>query len=227
MAAMATALVVVGGCSALRGGPEAGPVAVCGFAVKGKLAVRLPDDGFSSSFLWQHAPDRDEIELWGPLGQGRSRMVGDPEAVVVYTAKGEVYRERSPEAGMQRWLGFSIPLPALTHWLRGEAAPGYPVSTNITDPEGRLLVLEQLSWRLEYSRYDAAAGGEHLPGRIVATRDDIKVTLLPAEWSFSPQTADLTPCRPIIRIPPFRKSGLQPAQPEISVESSIWGVAKR
>jgi outer membrane lipoprotein LolB len=226
MIALCLALVTVWGCSALRGGPEPEFVEVGGFAVKGKLAVRLPNDGFSSSFLWQHAPGHDEIDLWGPLGQGRSRMVGDGRGVTVYTAKGEVYRARSPEAGMQRWLGFSLPFSALTHWVRGEAAPGYPTAAHVTAADGELLVLEQLSWRLEYSRYGDAAG-RRLPGKIVATRNDVKVTLLPAEWSFAAQSADLTPRIPIIRIPPFRKSGLQPAQPEISVESSIWGVAKR
>ena len=223
---LAIALVTVSGCTALRGGPELESVGIGGFVVKGKLAVRLPDDGFSSSFLWQHEPGHDEIELWGPLGQGRSRMVGDARGVTVYTAKGEVYRERSAEAGMRRWLGFSLPLSALTHWVRGEAAPGYPAATRVTAADGELLLLEQLSWRLEYSRY-GTADGRRLPGKIVATREDVKVTLLPAEWSFAAQSADLTPRRPIIRIPPFRKSGLQPAQPEISVESSIWGVAKR
>jgi outer membrane lipoprotein LolB len=226
MIGLGLALVTMSGCSLLGGGPKPESVEVGGFAVKGKLAVRLPEDGFSSSFLWQHAPGHDEIELWGPLGQGRSRMVSDPRGVTVYTAKGEVYRERSAEAGMQRWLGFSLPLSALTHWVRGEAAPDHRAASLVSDADGALLVLEQLSWRLEYSRY-SVADGRLLPGKIVATRDDIKVTLLPAEWSFAPQSADLTPRRPIIRIPPFRKSGWQPAQPEISVESSIWGVAKR
>jgi outer membrane lipoprotein LolB len=219
------ACVTVSACSVLRG-PQPGVVEVGGFSVKGKLAVRLPDDGFTSSFLWQHAPGHDEIELWGPLGQGRSRMVDDAHGVTVYTAKGEVYRARSAEAGMQRWLGFSLPLSALTHWVRGEPAPEYPTTSQTISAGGELLVLEQLSWRLEYSSYETTFG-RLLPGKIVATRDDVRVTLLPAEWSFAAQAADLTPSGPILRIPAFRKSGLWPAQPETSVKSSIWGVAKR
>jgi outer membrane lipoprotein LolB len=154
-------------------------------------------------------------------------MVGDAHGVTVYTAKGEVYRARSPEAGMQRWLGFSLPLSALTHWVRGKPAPGFPATTQVSAADGELLVLEQLSWHLEYSRYGTTSDGRLLPGKIVATRNDIKVTLLPAEWTFAPQAADLTPSEPIIRIPPSEKPGLKPAQPETSVKSSTWGVAKR
>ena len=158
---------------------------VGGFVVKGRLAVHQGDDGFASTFLWQHAPGRDEVDLWGPLGQGHSRLVGDAQEVTVYTAKGEVYREANAEAGMQRWLGFTLPLDALTHWIRGEPAPGYPTTEQTSDANGDLTVLEQLSWRIEFSGYNPRDDRRRLPTRIVAVRGDTKVTLLPVEWSFA------------------------------------------
>ena len=120
-------LVTVAGCALLHPEPKLEAPEVGGFAVKGRMAVRNGDDGFTSSFVWQHAVGRDEIDLWGPLGQGHSRLVGEGDAVTVYTAKGEVYHEHDADAAMQRWLGFSLPMIALTHWIRGERAPGYPV----------------------------------------------------------------------------------------------------
>lgn len=158
-----------------------------GFAVTGRLAVRQADDGFSSSFLWQHATNLDEIELWGPLGQGRSRLVGERGMVTVYTAKGEIFKEASAEAGMQRWLGFTLPLGALTYWIRGQAAPGYPTELLMKDDRGELAMLDQLGWNLRFSGYQSADGVRRVPGRIIAVRGDIKVTLLPAEWSFAPE----------------------------------------
>ncbi len=117
-------LVTVAGCALLHPEPKLGAPEVGGFAVKGRMAVRNGEDGFTSSFVWQHATGRDEIDLWGPLGQGHSRLVGEADAVTVYTSKGEVYQERDADAAMQRWLGFSLPMVALTHWIRGEQAPG-------------------------------------------------------------------------------------------------------
>jgi outer membrane lipoprotein LolB len=186
----AVALVTLAGCSLLRPAPELSVPDVGGFVVKGRLAVRQGDDGFSSTFVWQHAIGHDEIELWGPLGQGRSRLVGNDSEVTIYTAKGEVLREPNPEAGMKRWLGFSLPLSALTHWILGEPAPGFPTADLSSDANGDVTLLEQLSWRIEFSAYEPRDDGRRLPGRIVAVRGDVKVTLLPGEWSFATQ-ADL------------------------------------
>ncbi len=192
--------VTVAGCALLRPEPKLGAPDIGGFAVKGRMAVRQGDDGFTSSFVWQHATGRDEIDLWGPLGQGHSRLVGEGDAVTVFTSKGEVYREHDADTAMQRWLGFSLPITALTHWIRGEQAPGFPVESATLDPAGDLASLDQLSWRLEFSGYhpfDDGRGGAvsamRLPARIVASRGDVKVTLLPAEWSFGAQNAFDTP----------------------------------
>jgi outer membrane lipoprotein LolB len=183
----AVVLVTLAGCSLLRPSPELSVPDVGGFVVKGRLAVRQGDDAFSSSFIWQHAVGHDEIELWGPMGQGRSRLVGDPDQVTIYTAKGEVLREPDPEAGMKRWLGFSLPLSAMTHWIVGERAPGFPTADLISDANGDLTLLEQLTWRIEFSGYRTRDDGRRLPGRIIAIRGDVKVTLLPGEWSFAAQ----------------------------------------
>ncbi len=176
-------LVTMNACALLSGGPKIGAADVGGFAVKGRMAVRHGEDGFSSNFLWQHASDRDEIDLWGPIGQGHSRMVDAGGRVAVYAANGDVFYERDAEAAMQRWLGFSLPIVALTHWIRGERAPGFAVTTATADPAGDLVALEQLAWRIEYSDY-RTSDGARLPGRIVATSGGVKVTLLPSEWSF-------------------------------------------
>jgi outer membrane lipoprotein LolB len=186
-------LVTVAGCALLKSEPKMSAPDVGGFAVKGRMAVRQGDDGFTSSFLWQHASGRDEIDLWGPMGQGHSRLIGDADEVTVYTAKGEVFREHDTEAAMQRWLGFALPLAALTHWIRGEQAPGYPVEAAKFGDSGELTTLDQLSWRLEFSNYQAFDVGVRLPSRILAVRGDVKVTLLPAEWSFGREIAFDTP----------------------------------
>jgi outer membrane lipoprotein LolB len=185
IATWAVVLVTLAGCSLLRPAPEMAIPDVGGFAVTGRMAVRQANDGFSSSFMWQHAADLDEIELWGPLGQGRSRLVGEAGRVTVYTAKGEVFKEASVEAGMQRWLGFTFPLDALTYWVRGRPAPGVATQLLRQDEQGDLAMLEQLGWQLEFSRYRDEVEARRLPGRIIAVRGNIKVTLLPGEWSFA------------------------------------------
>ena len=129
------------------------------------MAVRNGDDGFTSSFVWQHAVGRDEIDLWGPLGQGHSRLVGEADAVTVYTSKGEVYREQRRRRGHATLVGLQrCRWRALTHWIRGEQAPGYPVDGTSSDAAGDLASLDQLSWRLEFSGYRPFDGGARLAG---------------------------------------------------------------
>lgn len=177
-------LVTVDGCTLFGGGPKISTPDVGGFAVKGRMAVRQGDDGFTSSFLWQHTKGHDEIDLWGPMGQGHSRLVGVDGEVTVYTSKGEVYHERDSDAAMQRWLGFTLPIGALTHWIRGQPAPDFPIDGREVAASGELTTLDQLAWRLEFSGYQPFDAGQRLPTRIIAVRGDTKVTLLPAEWSF-------------------------------------------
>ncbi len=101
-------LVTVAGCALLRPEPKLAAPDVGGFAVKGRMAVRQGDDGFTSSFrLAARASGATRSICGDRSGQGHSRLVGDADAVTVYTSKGEVYRERDADAAMQRWLGFT------------------------------------------------------------------------------------------------------------------------
>ena len=76
------------GCTSL---PPAVALESAEFTVQGRLGVRDGAEGFSSSFNWIQASDQFQIELWGPLGQGRTRLVGSGQEVTVYAADGEVY----------------------------------------------------------------------------------------------------------------------------------------
>ena len=176
--------LAMAGC-AVFGPPEVIPPSEEGFAVRGKLGVRTAADGFSSSFLWRHAADTFEIELWGPMGQGRTRLEGRGGAITVHTADGEVHQEADSALAMQRWFGFHVPIDVLASWIQGRAAPDRSVASQELDTGGDLIALEQAGWALAFSRYDDAEGGRRLPGRIIARRLDVRVTLIPAEWSFS------------------------------------------
>jgi outer membrane lipoprotein LolB len=178
--------LVLGGCALFAPAPDVIPPEDVGFAVRGKVGVRTAEDGFSSSFLWRHSGADYEIELWGPMGQGRTRLEGQGETLTVYAADGEVHRESDSALAMQRWFGFYVPVEVLASWIQGRIAPDRQVENRQSDAAGDLVALEQAGWTLAFSRYSDALDGRRLPGRIVATRLDVRVTLIPVEWSFSP-----------------------------------------
>jgi outer membrane lipoprotein LolB len=173
-------LLGTAGCATL---PPPPPEA--GFRVQGRLAIRHADEGFSSNFLWAHAPERFAIELWGPLGQGRSRLEGGDDGVVLHAADGAVYAEEDTQVAVRRWLGFDVPVPALAFWIQGRSAPGARVRREERDAAGDLSRLDQLAWSLDFSEWRSEADGRRLPGRIVARHRDVKVTLLPKVWAFA------------------------------------------
>lgn len=181
-----SALTLMAACAAFGPKPVVIAPETAGFAVSGKLGVRTASDGFSSSFLWRHTADDFEIELWGPFGQGRTRLEGRGEALTVYTPEGDVHQESDSAEAMQRWFGFHVPIDVLASWIQGRPAAGPDIERQRADGAGDLVALEQAGWVLSFSRYLDAEGGRRLPGKIVATRHDVRVTLIPAEWSFSP-----------------------------------------
>lgn len=154
------------------------------FRLRGKIGVRDPSPtggSFSASFDWIQAGDAFAIELWGPLGQGRTRLTGDDETLTVTDARGVTLAGESPEALMQEHLGWSAPVNVLQYWVRGRVAPGRRVSGVDRDAQGHLTGFEQLGWAVELSRWQRSAAGP-VPGRIRATRDGRRITVVCKEW---------------------------------------------
>jgi len=161
------------------------PIGADAFIVEGRLAVRNAKEGFSSSFVWSHVDATHfSIEVWGAMGQGRSRLDGDGERVVLHAADGSVHEERDASAAVRDWLGIEVPVAALPFWMKGQSAPDLEVDAREVDAAGDLARLTQAAWTLEFSGYSLRPDGRRLPARIVATKRDVKVTLLPKSWSF-------------------------------------------
>ena len=64
------------------------------------------------------------------------------------------------------------------------ARPGAPYQAE-ADADGRLTVLQQDGWRIEFSRYGESAG-RFLPGKLVARRgDDLEIRLVVDQWDIA------------------------------------------
>ena len=159
------------------------------FRLRGKIGVRQMDGSagannggaFSASFDWVQAGDAYRIELWGPFGQGRMRLAGDSRGVTITDARGRSVSEAAPEVLMERELGWSAPVDALRHWVRGSPAPGHAVSKPEREDDERLVRFEQRGWVVELSRWRNHDTG-WLPGRVVATQSGRRVTVVCREW---------------------------------------------
>ena len=176
--------LLLSGCVGLPGPPETPET----FVLTGKVGVREADESFSANLLWHQMGEAFEIDLWGPLGQGRVKLVKKDGEISLESDRG-VLAKGEPEAVMQAHLGWSLPLAVMPAWVQGGPLAGISATGLQEDAQGRVTGFEQLGWNVLLERYQGvpygvgdAAGERQLPRRITATRDDARVRLVVSEW---------------------------------------------
>ena len=170
--------------SACATAPPLGEDLAADFRLRGKIGVRdasTTGGAFSASFDWIQAGDAFAIELWGAFGQGRTRLTGDDGTLTVTDARGVTWAGETPEALMREHLGWSAPVSVLQYWIHGQLAPGYRANGLDRDPDGRLVRFRQLGWTVELTKWRESHTGP-VPGRVRATRDGRRITVVCKEW---------------------------------------------
>ena len=168
-----TALVALAmaGCAQLPVEPE-----TSGFAVAGKLSVVEHGQAYSARFRWRQASERYDIVLWGPLGQGGTRLRGDAHHLEIVGRNGKPILAGNPESVMRQRLGWALPLAVLPWWLSGRPAPDAAVQDAQTDRDGRFTAFHQLGWQVRYDRFETT-GTPPPPSRITAERPGYRIRI--------------------------------------------------
>lgn len=173
-------LLLASACASLRPAPAGW--SDLDFRVRGRIGGRSGNDAFSASFDWRQADARFAVDLWGALGQGHTRIVGDGRETRVVGPRGVPLAGGDLDALMERALGWRVPVLALRHWVVGEPAPGGAPAQTRRDERGRLSTLRQHGWRVQFSAWRRTILGE-MPGKIVAERGRHRFTVLCKEWA--------------------------------------------
>lgn len=143
------------------------------FSIEGKLAIR-GKSRHSARFRWSQTGEDYRIELWGPLGHGRTVLVGDARRLKVLDGGGKVLESGPVYQVMEKQLGWYLPLEALPQWVQGGPIEQLPVSAPMIDSKGRMIAFDQLGWRLGFTYTGEATA----PNRIRAVRGDYQVLLV-------------------------------------------------
>lgn len=171
---LGSALLAVIGCAGLE---ERAPGQRVEFELAGRIAVRYQNEAASGNLAWRHTLDTDEMLMTTPVGSSVARIVRTGDLVVLTTADGQEFRAADAESLTEKALGFRLPLKGLVDWVRGRAAPGQPaVATR--DAQGRLAVLEQGGWHIEYQGYRQ----DGLPVRLKLDYPGIQLRLAIHDW---------------------------------------------
>lgn len=151
------------------------------FRLEGRVSVKAGEESFSGGLAWHREAGAEELLLSTPLGQGVAELRGNVDGVILTDAKGKVFRAPDADALVRQALGLELPLRGLAWWVVGHPRPDAPFRAE-TDEAGRLAVLDQDAWRIDFSRY-AQQGKAVLPGKLVARRgEDLEVRLVVDRW---------------------------------------------
>ncbi len=144
---------------------------------EGRLALADERDSFSASVSWRHRLDRDDIELAGPLAQGK--LVISVSADMVSVDDGDIRKEfRGPvEDVLAEQLGVMMPVDALRYWVLG-----------LPDPEQSFVEQAdgffQAGWRVGFKEMQHV-NAVVLPRKINAEKDKTRIKLIVDQWDLS------------------------------------------
>lgn len=146
------------------------------FEFTARFAASYRDEAASGQLAWRHDAARDEVLISSPFGQGLARVTRRDALVTLVTADGRRYSAADAETLTEQVLGFRLPLLGLADWVRARPAPGAPAQSTY-DGDGRLAVLEQHGWRIEYQEY---ASGR--PARLRLRYPGLELRLAISAW---------------------------------------------
>ncbi len=151
------------------------------FTLKGRLGVITQQQGFSGSIDWQHQPQTDDIQVYSPLGGKVASIAKTPVQVTLTDHTGNTISAADAESLTEQTLGFRLPLNGLSDWALGRPSNS-PITANSWDANGRLIMLEQAGWRIDYASY-SDQNGVSLPQKMVLKNDKVTLKLLTETWS--------------------------------------------
>ncbi|MDZ7644756.1 MAG: lipoprotein insertase outer membrane protein LolB [Woeseiaceae bacterium] len=155
--------------------------AMADWGFSGRVAVSGRDDGFNGNLHWQQRRDYFDVRVSGPLGAGTVRISGDSDGMTVVDGDGQVRRLDDAERDLERLYGWRIPVASLRYWALGVPDPDLPATTEVADD--RLRALRQAGWNVRFGEY-RDTGGQAMPRRLTAERDDARVRLVIDRWTF-------------------------------------------
>jgi outer membrane lipoprotein LolB len=174
----AAALLALAACAGLPKPPDGERY---DFELSGRIAVKFGDEASSGNLAWRHRAAGDDLLITSSLGQGIAHLVRDGDSYVLTTSDAREYRSADSESLTEEVLGYRLPIAGLADWVRARPYRDGPAPRAQYDYQGKLLVLQQGEWRIEYFAYQDASPAA-LPSRMRLTYPGLDMRLAISAW---------------------------------------------
>ena len=152
------------------------------WSAEGKLALRTPEQSESASLNWHQTGVVTRLQLSGPLGAAATTLYSNGQTLEIRQGEEISSWDLTDTSALARETGWSLPLLALPHWIKGVPAPDIEIQDMQMGPDpARIETLKQDNWAIRYEAY-AEFGTFTLPTRLHIQRDDTSVRVIIREW---------------------------------------------
>lgn len=141
---------------------------------EGRVALINEKDSISASINWRHNTEKDEIELSGPLSQGKVAIVVTADKVLVDDGEHPQEYTGQVDAVVSGQLGVDMPVSALRFWVLGVNQPLLPV----VEQESGFL---QDGWQVGFKELQYV-NSELLPRKITVEKNKTRIKLIIDQW---------------------------------------------
>ncbi|MCX4187011.1 lipoprotein insertase outer membrane protein LolB [Methylophaga sp. OBS4] len=151
------------------------------WAFRGRTVIIQGKEGWNAGISWQEQGENYLIKLSGPFAQGGIILDGNDRQVTLTLDDGEKMTAATPEQLLAEAMGWLLPVSALRDWIRGIPYSQLPVDSQQLDAKGRLTLLKQAGWEIEFLRY-MPFENYSMPSKVFMKHPDLSVRLVVSDW---------------------------------------------
>lgn len=150
--------------------------------VRGKIAVRTPEERFSANLYWFHTQEREELRLTTPIGTTVLQLTSTPELTQL-VIDGQRYQHHDPQLLLQRATGWSIPIDSLPLWLTGQITAQDRVLQKDSNnrPISLLSSDKESHWQVSFLSWQQQSGAQ-IPKKMLLTHEQVEIKLQLNRW---------------------------------------------
>ncbi|HWT17005.1 MAG TPA: lipoprotein insertase outer membrane protein LolB [Patescibacteria group bacterium] len=177
-AVVLVAMIVLAACAGRRG--EIAAVDDAGhWRLEGRLAVSDGRDSGTGAVTWEQDGAYFMIGLRAPVTGQSWRLSGDDRLCTLEGLKSYPLTADSPEALLERELGWHLPVAPLRDWLQGR--PMHADTPATRNADGRISGFSEAGWTISYRDFR-----DGRPTRITARKPPYQVRLAIKSWIVLP-----------------------------------------